>query len=106
MSQAATGKVWAKREVIRKRSAQMSEGTKNKKVSAPVAELEDSLYLCIDNMRKANLLVPPSFPILKAKQFAEQLSISRERLKHHGSGSAVLENPEDYTNFFTVKERG
>jgi hypothetical protein len=38
-------------------------------------ELEDMLYIWINNMRRANLPVPPSLAIAKAKSIASSLSI-------------------------------
>jgi len=52
----AVRKVFAKQEVMRKRSTLMSEDTQ-KKVSASVCrftELDDKAFLWIDNMRRAN----------------------------------------------------
>jgi hypothetical protein len=38
-------------------------------------ELEDMFYIWIDNMRRANLPVPPSLAIAKAKNIVSSLSI-------------------------------
>ena len=68
--EATIRKVWSKREDIRKRSALMSEETKKKTFRASVSrftEVDHKLYLWIDGMRRANLPVPPSLAILKAK---------------------------------------
>ena len=84
VSEAAIRKVWSKCEVIRKRSALMSEEAKKKTFRAFVGrftKLEDKLYLWIDSMRRANLSVPPSLAILKAKEIAEQLLISQDDFK-------------------------
>ena len=81
VSEAAIRKVWSNREGIRKRSALMSEETKKKTFRASVGrftELEDKLFLWIDSMRRANLPIPPSLAILKAKKVAEQLFISQD----------------------------
>jgi len=84
VSETAIRKVWSKREEIRKRSSLMSEEAKKKTFRASVGrftELEDKLYLWIDSMRRANLPVPPSLAILKAKKIAEQLLISHDEFK-------------------------
>ncbi|CAK8690147.1 unnamed protein product [Clavelina lepadiformis] len=81
VSEAAIRKILKNREVIRKRSALMSEETKTKTFRASVgrfSELEDILYLWIDSMRRASLPVPPSLVFAKAKQIAQQLSISED----------------------------
>jgi hypothetical protein len=44
-------------------------------------ELENMLYIWIDNMHRANLLVPPSFAIAKAKCIASSLSIPETDFK-------------------------
>jgi hypothetical protein len=44
-------------------------------------ELEDMLYIWIDSMRRANLPVPPSFAIAKAKSIALSLSIPKTDFK-------------------------
>ena len=105
MSEATIRKVWSKREDIRNRSA-LFEEAKKKTFRASVGrftEVEDKLYLWIDGMRRANLLVPPSLTILKAKKIAKELLISQE---HYGSSLADLENAVEYNSFFfTVKEQ-
>ena len=70
MSEATIRKAWSKREDIFKRSALMSEEAKKKTFRASVGtftEVEDKLYLWIYSMRRANLPVPSSLAILKAK---------------------------------------
>ena len=84
VSEATIRKIWSKREDIRKRSALMSEEAKKKMFRASVGrftEVEDKLYLWIDSMRRANLPVPPSLAILKAKKIAEKLLISQDDFK-------------------------
>ncbi len=44
-------------------------------------ELQDMLYIWIDNMCYANLLVPPSLAIAKAKNIASSLLISETDFK-------------------------
>jgi hypothetical protein len=44
-------------------------------------ELENMLYIWIDSMRRANLLVPPSLAIAKAKSIASNLSIPETDFK-------------------------
>ena len=80
VSEFAIRKVWSKREVIRKRSALMSEEAFRASVCR-FTELEDKLYLRIDSMRRANLPVPPLLALLKAKKIAEQLLISQDDFK-------------------------
>jgi hypothetical protein len=78
VSEGAIRKVWDKREQILERSALMSDEAKEKIVQSSVGrftKLEDMLYIWIDNMRRANLLVPPSLAIAKAKNIASSLSI-------------------------------
>jgi hypothetical protein len=70
--------VWDKREQILERSALMSDEAKEKTFQSSVGrftELEDMLYIWIDSMHCANLLVPPSLAITKAKSIASSLSI-------------------------------
>ena len=77
-------KILSKCEVIRKRSALMSEEAKKKTFRASVGrftELEDKLYLWIDCMCPANFPAPPLQAILKAKKIAEQLLISQDDFK-------------------------
>ena len=75
-SEVAIRKVWSKREVIRKRSAPMSEEAKKKTFRASVdrfTKLEDKLYLWIDSMSRANLPVPPSPAILNAEKICRTI---------------------------------
>ena len=85
VSEATIKKVWSKRVDIRKRSFLMSEEAKKKKTfRASVGrfiEVEDKLYLWIDSVRRANLPVPPSLAILKAKKIAEELLMSQDDFK-------------------------
>ena len=111
MNEATIRKVRSKREGICKRSALMSEEAKKKTSRASVGrftEVEDKLYLWIDIMRRANLPVPPSLAILKAKLISQDdfkaswqwFSRFRERrgiqqLLLHGEGAEVdRENPD------------
>ncbi len=78
VSEGAIRKVWDKREQILERSALMSDEAKEKTFRSSFGrftELEDMLYIWINNMRRANLLVPPSLAIAKAKSIASSLSI-------------------------------
>jgi hypothetical protein len=78
VSEGAIRKVWDKREQILEQSALMSDETKEKTFRSSVGcftELEDMLYIWIDNMRRANLPIPLSLAIAKAKSIASSLSI-------------------------------
>ncbi len=58
--------------------ALLSEEAKERTFRASVGqfiELEDMLYIWIDNMRHAKLPVPPSLAIAKVKNIASNLSI-------------------------------
>jgi hypothetical protein len=84
VSEGAIRKVWDKREQILERSALMSDEAKEKTFRSSVGrftELEDMLYIWIDSMRHANLPVPPSFAIAKAKIIASSLSIPKTDFK-------------------------
>jgi hypothetical protein len=62
----------------------MSDETKEKIFRSSVGrftELEDMLYIWIDSMRRANLPVPPSLAIAKAKSIASSLSIPETDFK-------------------------
>jgi hypothetical protein len=77
-SEGAIRKVWDKREQILEQSALMFDEAKEKTFRSSVGrftELEDMLYIWIDSMRRANLLVPPSLAIAKVKSIASNLSI-------------------------------
>ena len=103
MSKGAIRKIWENREEIQKR-ASMSEEFKTQTYRTSVgrfSELENTLYLWIDSMRRANLPVPPSLAILKAKQIASDLAISQNDFKaswhwferfraHHGLKKVLL----------------
>jgi hypothetical protein len=76
--------VWDNREAILERYALLSEKTKERTFRAFVGrftELEDMLYIWIDNMHCAKLLVPPSFAIGKVKSIASNLSIPKSNFK-------------------------
>ena len=75
VSEIAIKKVWLNREAIRNRSVLMPEEAKN---VGRYTELADKLFCWIDSMCRANLPIPFSLVILKAKQIAEQLLISQE----------------------------
>jgi hypothetical protein len=84
VSEGAIRKVWDKREQILERSALMSDEAKEKTFRSSIGcftELEDMLYIWIDNMRRVNLPVPPSLAIAKAKSIALSLSISETDFK-------------------------
>jgi hypothetical protein len=84
VSEGAIRKVWDKREQILERSALMSDEAKKKTFRSSIGrftELEDMLYIWIDSMRRANLPVPPSFAIAKAKSIALSLSIPKTDFK-------------------------
>jgi hypothetical protein len=76
--------MWDKREQILERFALMSNEVKEKTFQSSVGrftELEDMLYIWIDNMCRANLPVPPSLAIAKAKSTASSLLISETDFK-------------------------
>ncbi len=76
--------MWDKREQILERSALMFDEAKEKTFRSSVGrfiELEDMLYIWIDNMRRVNLLVLPSLAIAKAKSIASSLSIPETDFK-------------------------
>jgi hypothetical protein len=78
VNEGAIRKVWDKRKQILERSALMSDEAKEKTFRSSIGrftELEDMLYIWIDNVRRANLPVPPSLAIAKAKSIALSLSI-------------------------------
>jgi hypothetical protein len=70
--------VWDKREQILEQYALMSNEAKEKTFRSSVGrftKLENMLYIWIDSMCCANLPVPPSLAIVKAKSIASSLSI-------------------------------
>jgi len=84
VSEGAIRKVWDKWEQILERSALMSNEAKEKTFRSSVGcftELEDMLYIWIDSMCRANLPVPPSLTIAKAKSIASSLSIPKMDFK-------------------------
>ncbi len=84
VNEGATRKVWDKRVKILERSAIMSDEVKKKTFRSSVGrftELEDMLYIWIDNMRRVNLPVSPSLTIAKAKSIASSLSIPETNFK-------------------------
>jgi hypothetical protein len=75
-------KVWDNRETILERSALLSEEAKERTFRASIGrftELEDILYIWIDSMHLAKLLVSPSFAI--AKSITSSLSILESNFK-------------------------
>jgi len=84
VSEGAIRKVWEKRDSILEQSALLSEEANQKTFRASVGrftELEDMLYIWIDNMRRARLPVSPSLAIAKVKSIAFTLSISDSDFK-------------------------
>ncbi len=84
VSEGVIKKVWDKREQILKRYALMSNEVKEKTFRSSVGhftKLEDMLYIWIDIMRRANLPIPPSLAIAKAKSIASSLSILKMDFK-------------------------
>jgi len=84
ITKGAIRKVWDKQEQILERSTIMSDEAKEKIFRSFVGcftELEDMLYIWIDSMRRANLPVPPSLTIAKAKSIASSLSIPKMDFK-------------------------
>ncbi len=84
VSERAIRKVWDKRGQILERSALMCDEAKEKIFRSSVGhftELEDMLYIWIDSMHCANLFVPPSLAIAKAKSIASSLSIPETDFK-------------------------
>jgi hypothetical protein len=84
VSKGAIRKVWEKREQILERSVLTFNEAKEKTFRSSIGrftELVDMLYIWIDNMRRANLPVPPSLAIAKAKSIASSLSIPETDFK-------------------------
>ncbi len=84
VSEGAIRKVWDKWEQILERSTLMFDEVKEKTFRSSVGrftELEDMFFIWIDNMRRANLLIPPSFAIPKVKSIASSLSILKTDFK-------------------------
>ncbi len=78
VSEVAIRKVWDNQEAMLERFALLSEEAKERTFRAFVGqftELEDMLYIWINSMRRAKLLVPPSLAIAKVKNIASSLSI-------------------------------
>jgi hypothetical protein len=76
--------VWDNREAILERSALLFEEAKERTFRASIrrfTKLEDMLYIWIDSMRRAKLLVLPSFAIAKAKSITSSLSIPESDFK-------------------------
>ncbi len=76
--------MWDNREAIMEQSALLFKKAKERKFQASVGqftELEDMLYIWINNMRHAKLPVPPSLAIAKAKIIASSLSIPKSNFK-------------------------
>jgi hypothetical protein len=84
VSEGAIRKVWDNREAILEQSALLSEEAKERTFRASVGrftKLEDMLYIWIDNMHRAELLVSPSLNIAKTKSIASNLSILESDFK-------------------------
>jgi hypothetical protein len=84
VSEGAIRKLWDNREQIKERSILMTEETRAQTFRGSMGrfkEVEDELYLWIENMRRAKLEVPPSLAIAKAKVIATRLHISEEDFK-------------------------
>jgi hypothetical protein len=84
VNEGAIKKVWDKQEQILERFALMFDEAKEKTFRSSVGcfiELEDMLYIWIDNTCRANLLVSPSLTIAKAKNIASSLSIPETNFK-------------------------
>jgi hypothetical protein len=84
ISEGTIQKVWDNHEAILERFALLSEEAKERTFRAFVGrfiELEDMLYIWIDNMRRAKLHIPPSFAIAKAKSNASSFSIPKSNFK-------------------------
>jgi hypothetical protein len=84
VSEGAIWKVWDNWEAILERYALLSKKVKERTFRAFVGrftELEDMLYIWIDNMRCAKLPVPPSFTITKVKSIASSLFIPKSNFK-------------------------
>jgi hypothetical protein len=76
--------VWDNREAILERYALLFEKTKERTFRTFVGrftELEDMLYIWIDNMRYAKLPVPPSFAKTKVKSITSSLFIPKSNFK-------------------------
>ncbi len=74
VSEGTIRKVWDKREQILEWSA-LAKGKTFRSSIGHFTELEDMLYIWIDSMHRANLPVPPSLAIAKAKSITLSLSI-------------------------------
>lgn len=62
----------------------MSQESKSQTFRSSVgrfSDIENKLYVWIDSMRRADMPVPPSLAILKAKEIAAELSISNDDFK-------------------------
>ena len=84
INEGAIRKMWDKREEILERSSKMSLEAKEKTFRSSIGRfthLEDLLYIWVDTMRRANLPVPPSLAIAKAKSIATSLSIPEADFK-------------------------
>ncbi len=84
VSEGAIWKVWDNQEAILERFALLSEEVKERTFWAFngwFTELENMLYIWINSMRHAKLLVPPSLTIAKAKNIAFNLSISESNIR-------------------------
>jgi hypothetical protein len=89
VSEGAIRKVWDNHEAILERSALMFEEAKERTFQVFVGrfiELEEMLYIWIDNMRCAKLLVLPSLAIAKAKSSASVFPFRNPILRHLGNG--------------------
>jgi hypothetical protein len=84
VNEGAIRKVWDKQEQILERSALMFDEAKEKTFQSSIGrfiKLEDMFYIWIDNMRRANLPIPPSLAIAKMKSIAWSLSIPETDFK-------------------------
>jgi hypothetical protein len=76
--------VWDNHEAILERFALLSEEAQEKTFRTSVGrftQLEDMLYIWIDNMHRAKLLDSPCLAIVKAKSSASSLSIPESNFK-------------------------
>jgi hypothetical protein len=90
VNEGAIRKVWDKREQILERFGLMSDEVKEKIFRSSIGrftELEDMFYIWIDSMCRANLPVPPSLAIAKAKKVLHRVYRFRKwTSRHPGNG--------------------
>lgn len=84
VTEGAIRKVFTNRDNIKKRSAELSEETKNKKCRMHArkhSDIEDKLYEWLQLIRKVELPVSPSLTIGKSKELAKNMGLPEEQFK-------------------------